>query len=121
MGKWYSVKILFQSVHTKKTDAHLNDEDNHQWFEESIILLHASSVDDAEKLAITQAIKSEHTYQNSFEETVSCHFERVIRVYELNDDIITDGTEVYSNFIVAKKSDSVENVITRYYTDELDN
>jgi len=120
MDRWYSVKVLFESIHTGQSNTSLHEESNEKWFEESVVVVRAGSAEDAERRALRHAEQSEHAYRNGHGETVKWRFVRVIRVFELNDDVITDGTEVYSNFVVARKSDSVEDVINRYYTDELD-
>lgn len=107
MKRWFAVKMLFESVHGDIKVVPSEGESDLKWFEESIVIFQAVSAEQAEELAVRHAQQSEHVYRNSLGETVTWRLVRVIRTFALNDDVISDETEIYSNFIVAKGTDSI--------------
>lgn len=113
-NKWYSVKILFESVHIKNEDISDNPYDE-KLFEESIFLIKAKTEEQAYDNGKEHGIKAQTEYLNVYGETVRWTFIKVIDVFELSDDNIESGTEVYSRFIFAKENDDADKVIERYY------
>ncbi|CAM3639092.1 DUF4288 domain-containing protein [Brevibacillus invocatus] len=120
--KWYAVKVLFESVHSGGSDHQKNennDGNNIKLFEESIILVKETNMEKAIEIAEKFAKKAEHESLNSFGETVKHQFVRQLHTFELNDDEITIGTEIYSRFIHASNENSAIDVIKRYYPEVL--
>lgn len=118
--KWYAVKVLFESIHTAGGSYHLNiDDSNHgdnmKIFEESIILVKEMNMELAIESAEKVAKKAEHESTNSYGEIVKHQFVRSLYAFELNDDEVTNGTEIYSRFIHASKEDTAVDVIKHYY------
>ena len=121
--KWYAVKVLFESVRSGGSDQQKNkdnDENNMKLFEESNILVKDTNMEKAIEIAAKFAKKAEHESLNSFGETVKHQFVRQLHAFELNDDEITIGTEIYSRFIHVSKETSASDVIKRYYPEVLD-
>lgn len=121
---WYAVKVLFESIHfgnplPDKVDEHYYD-NNEKLFEESVILVKATTIEQAFKIAEGQAKQSEHEYLNTYNQLVKWQLVSILHAFELNDHELKNGTEIYSRFIHARKEDSVKDVITRYYPEALD-
>ncbi|MDA1647738.1 MULTISPECIES: DUF4288 domain-containing protein [unclassified Bacillus cereus group] len=115
----YAVKLLFESVHSgepdpKKIDEHY--EKNHDTlFEESIILVKASSLEEAHALGEQIAIQSEHTYDNMYDEQITWTFRKLLHVFELDDTPFETGKELYARFLQVKKNETVDTVVQKYY------
>lgn len=121
---WYAVKVLFESVHSgkplpDKVDEHYYNNDE-KLFEESIILVKAATIEQACTIAREQAKQSEHEYSNAYGQLVKWKLVNILHAFELNDDEIENGTEIYSRFIHAKKENNIQDIITRYYPEALD-
>ena len=112
--KWYSVKVLFESVHIKNYKTSHNPHDE-KLFEESIFLVKAKTEEQAYDIGKEHGIKAQTEYLNYYGETVRWTFIKIIDIFELSDDNIESGTEVYSRFIFAKGNDDVDKVLERYY------
>ncbi len=113
---WFSVKVLFESVHS---DAESMD-DREKLFEESIIVLQANSADQAQERAKQHADQMQHGYRVLSGDWVEWQFVRVLDVFELIEDRVTDGVEVYARFIVAQPEDSADDVVERYFPESRD-
>lgn len=117
--RWYAVKVLFESVHSgdplpDKSDADDSD-DNLKLFEESIILVKALNESQANERAALHAKKGEHEYLNAYGVSIKVQFVRILHTFELNDDELTDGTEIYARFIHARNENTAMDIIKRYY------
>ncbi|MBU5220862.1 DUF4288 domain-containing protein [Bacillus albus] len=115
----YAVKLLFESVHSGEPDPTKMDEhyeENHDTlFEESIILVKANDLEEAQELGKQIAIHSEESYDNVYGEQVTWKFRKVIHVFELNDTSFETGTELYARFLHVKKNETVDSVLKAYY------
>ncbi len=70
-------------------------EKNHDTlFEESIILVKASSLEEAHALGEQIAIQSEHTYDNMYDEQITWTFRKVLHVFELDDTPFETGKRI---------------------------
>ncbi|WP_187273846.1 DUF4288 domain-containing protein [Paenibacillus sp. N3.4] len=63
--------------------------------------------------------QSEHSYFNGYGEQVEWKFIMVLDVFELLDDVIKSGVEVYSRFIHSTKYISTDDVIQQYYPESI--
>lgn len=122
---WYTVKVLFESLHhgdpiPQKLDKDYFDNSDMKLFEESIILVKATTIEQAYEIASDLARKSEHEYLNTYGELVKWQYVSMIHAYELDCDNFTTGTEIYSRFIYAKKENNNRDIIMRYYPEALD-
>ncbi|TCP59692.1 uncharacterized protein DUF4288 [Heliophilum fasciatum] len=122
---WYTVKLLFESIHSgepivDKIDENYYDNDE-KIFEESIILIKSKDIEEAHAVAEMRAKKSEHEYLNVYGQLVKWQFIKVIDVFELDDCEVRSGIEVYSRFIHTKKEDDIHDVISRYYPESKSN
>ncbi|EEM87411.1 MULTISPECIES: DUF4288 domain-containing protein [Bacillus] len=115
----YAVKLLFESVHSGEPDPTKMDghyEENHDTlFEESIILVKASSLEEAHALSEQIAIQSEHTYVNMYDEQITWKFRKVLHVFELDDTSFETGKELYARFLHVKKNETVDTIVQTYY------
>jgi|SRR5579872_3695406 len=88
---WYAASLFFRGVHTPpKKDP--------KW-EESIRLIDAVSEEDARIKASRIGQTEEHSYQTQDGHHLSWKFERVERVYAIDQAKILDGTELFSRFL----------------------
>ncbi|MZP30378.1 DUF4288 domain-containing protein [Heliobacterium undosum] len=121
---WYAVKILFESIHSGTANLDKIDEADYdsskKLYEESIILVEAATIKNAYEIAEEQAYRTEHEYLNTYEQLVKWRFVKLLHVFELNDNQLNSGTEVYSRFIHARKEDDIKDIINRYYPEALD-
>ena len=60
----------------------------------------------------------QHRYQSAAGDRVAWQFVRLLDVFELNDERLADGVEVYARFIFAGAMDANADVITRYFHEE---
>ncbi|MDL2417093.1 DUF4288 domain-containing protein [Bacillus tropicus] len=115
----YAVKLLFESIHSGEPDALKIDEHyekNHDTlFEESILLVKASSLEEAHALGEQMAIQSEHTYDNMYDEQITWTFRKLLHVFELDDTPFETGKELYARFLQVKKNETVDTVVQKYY------
>ncbi|MFD0320122.1 DUF4288 domain-containing protein [Lysobacter gummosus] len=93
---WFAASALFEGRHTGKS-AHEN------LWQESIYTIQGISLSDAEVMAREIAISNEHSYQNSDGEEIKWTFVRLERIYELQADVIENGTEIFSRFLKASE------------------
>ncbi|ADY23832.1 S-ribosylhomocysteinase [Bacillus thuringiensis serovar finitimus] len=115
----YAVKLLFESVHSGEPNPTKMDEDYEKdcdtLFEESIILVKASSLEEAHALGEQIAIQSEHTYDNMYGEQVTWTFRKLLHVFELDETPFETGKELYARFLHVKKNETVNTVVKAYY------
>ncbi|UKS29657.1 DUF4288 domain-containing protein [Paenibacillus sp. HWE-109] len=120
--KWYGVKLLFESVLSgepipeKIDESYLNTQ---KLYEEMIMLLKDKSLEQAYKQGESTGKQSEHSYFNGYGEQVEWKFIMVLDVFELLDDVIKSGVEVYSRFIHSTKYISTDDVIQQYYPESI--
>jgi len=94
---WFSVNVLFKSIHENCSVDSL--------WEEKIYLIEAEYEEDArdkaEKLAANENVSyvvSSDT-ESTEPDVVKWQFEKVERVYAVEEDELCDGTEIFSRFL----------------------
>ncbi len=121
--EWYAVKVLYESVVSGNPSPEKVDEDYYEEFdmyEESIMLIKAKSFDHAFSIAESIAIKSEHSYKNMYDEDVKKRFIEIIDCYNLIDDNIKSGTEIYSRFLNVPTGIPTKKIISHYYPETIE-
>lgn len=113
---WYSAKLLFVSVHSEERAS----DDATRLFEESIVVIQANDIEHARARAQQYGGHLQHGYQNAAGDWVVWQFVRLLDVFELNDERLADGVEVYARFIFAGAMDAEADVITRYFPEASD-
>ena len=88
----FSANLLFRSVHNNQLSP------NVLW-EESIILIEASHLLEATEKARCIGKTKEHAYLVANGDEVAWKFFTVERVFEIDDEILTDGTELFARFL----------------------
>ena len=100
--KWFGVKLLYRYRVEGKPDPLLIDEnfiEDYLAYEESIMLVEATSFDDAYKLAETRAEETEFEYENIYRQKVFKEYFDAIDCFFVGDELPGNGTEIYSNLI----------------------
>lgn len=69
---------------------------NQPLYEESFVLLKATSLDEARDKALLLARQTETSYQNERDETITWSLKQVIDVSPILNDTFKDGAELYS-------------------------
>lgn len=93
----WSVALLFERIHPQSAKV----PDDPLW-EESIIVVEASSEEEAQKKAETLAKKDEVSFRAVSGEEVEWKFVGVIDSHEILDEVVVEGTEVFSRFLRKK-------------------
>jgi hypothetical protein len=93
----WSVAVLFDAIHPQSAKI----PDDPLW-EESIIVVDAWTEEEARKKAEAFAKKEEVSYRAISGEQVEWRFLGVIGSHEICDEVIKDGTEVFSRFLNEK-------------------
>lgn len=103
---WYSVRLLFES----KIDAAVDDQ---VLCEQSICVVQATSeteaFDKAEKIGHSKS----HSYKNEDGENVRWIFRGIQEVQDLCEEVIVDGTEVFSLLFYKGQAAVLENEKSR--------
>jgi len=121
--KWYGVKVLYKNLIEGKPNAEKIDEnyEDHQIFEESILLIKAKSFDQAYEIAETKAKENEDSYINVYDQVVNFQFVDSLHAFLLcEDEELENGIEVYSRFLHISKEESFANVLSRYYPEVIE-
>ena len=93
---WYTVNLLFQSVHPGQP----SDQDT-VW-EESVFLVQAASRDEARRLGMRIGKEQETEYVSATGEEVCWKFAEVESVFEILDETVGHGVEVFSRILRAR-------------------
>lgn len=108
---WYSVNIFFVSKHPSPQERlHQNSSDDQpteRLWEEQILLVQAIDGEEARAKAENYGRKAEHTYQNSEGDVVEWSFHALGQVYEILEDSIADGVEVFARFLKTEEAHSL--------------
>jgi len=121
--KWYGVKVLYKHLvsgepNREKIDKNYNE---HQIFEESILLIKAQSFDQAYELAEREAKGREDSYTNVYDQLIEFKFIESLDAFELfEDEGLQSGTEVYSRFVHTSKEEKLNDFLTRYYPEAIE-
>lgn len=116
--KWFAVKLFFECVISGEPAPNSIDENystNIKTFEESIFLIRAQSFKQAYKLAEKKAKQEEISYYNPYGEMVSWKLVESLDAFELFDEELVSGSELYSRFIRVPKEIENTNVINNFY------
>lgn len=89
---WFCASLLLYSEHAGQPNA------DPLW-EELIILFQAENEESARQKAESRGKAEQHEYRNAENELIRWRFERVERIYEIESEILEDGTEVFSRFL----------------------
>jgi hypothetical protein len=97
---WYAANLLFKSTHSvpSKTEG---------LWEESIRLIRVANLDEAKDKAISLGRSSELSYSGSGTDEISWTFAQVERIYEIDNDVLTDGIEVFSRYLRSTEVSSI--------------
>lgn len=115
-ASWFIVTLLYESVHEgKPKQVDENYDSLNKTYEESHILLKAMSSEEAYIQGEKFGLENEHNYENEYGEKVYWKLVKILDCYELLDDELKMGTEVYSRFIIAPKEVGTKEVINRYF------
>ncbi|WP_176586238.1 DUF4288 domain-containing protein [Priestia megaterium] len=121
--KWYGVKVLYKNSLIGEPNAEKLDEnyEDHQIFEESILLIKARSFEQAYEIAEKKAKESEDSYTNVYDQIVKFQYVESIDAFLLcEDDELESGTEVYSRFLHTAKEENLESVLSRHYPEVIE-
>lgn len=92
---WYTAALHFESMNKGNAGSPL--------WEESIILLEATSPTEARRKAEILATSREVEFETNAKDRVEWRFRRVERVFEVLENTVGDGTEVFSRFLRAEE------------------
>ncbi len=116
-GDWYSVKLLRKITISGIPEQDKIDEffhDSKIFFEESILLVEASSFDEAYQIAKTTAQKENEVYENKYGQMVKREFYKSIDCFHLFDSP-QSTMEVYSTFFLKKQSEEEQILFDKRY------
>lgn len=99
--KWFSARLLFVA----SANGH---EDSDPLCEESIIVVRADNEPNARKSAERLAAKMEHGYENEQAERIEWKFAGILEVQDLCEELIENGTEVFSRLFLKSQTESTE-------------
>ncbi|TRZ37354.1 DUF4288 domain-containing protein [Niallia circulans] len=114
--KWFVVALLYESVHAgnpKHVDE--NYDNSTKTYEESHRLVKAESPEEAGILGEKIGREAELNYKNQYEETVCWKLVKVLDVFELMDEELKTGTEVYSRYILVPRESGTQDVLKRFF------
>jgi hypothetical protein len=91
---WFGVRLVVECQVGK-------DPPGKRTYEDRLIVVRAGSEAEARRRAerLTRAAAAVERYRNVFGEAVTWRFREVIDSYQILDDALTDGTEIYSAFM----------------------
>lgn len=110
---WYSAQLLFKSEVVTESNEYDTDT-----YEESIILIKASTKDEAFEIALNKGKTGEQKFKNGKDEEVNWRFMKVIDVFEILEETLNCGTEVFSRFILVPTKTNIEEMLNRFYQEQ---
>jgi hypothetical protein len=93
---WHWVECVFKSEVTERPR-------KHELWERNILLVQATSIENAWELGAEVAKSKEHSYAVESGEILSWRFVKIEKVGETFEKTIVNGTEVYSRFFRRKR------------------
>lgn len=111
---WFSAQLLFRAEVEK-----LSSESDTDTYEESIILIQAIDKEEAHRIALDQGQAAEVRYANIYNKEVHWKFLKVVDLFELTEENIGSGTEVYSRFILTPSGTELKDILYRFYQEEI--
>jgi hypothetical protein len=97
---WFSASLFFKGEHSRTR------EEKELW-EESICLIHADTENEALKKAIRSGREKEVSYKTCEGDILSWKFVKVERLFVIDEDSLTDGTELFSRFLRSEEAASL--------------
>ena len=122
--RWFSVKVITERVVSGEPAPDTVDQNytnEYRIFEESILLIRAQSFDHAYKIAEKKARAMDLTYENPYEQTVSQQLIGAIDCFDICEETVFSGTELYWRAIWVPKTMDQESFIDTYYPDTIRN
>jgi hypothetical protein len=110
---WFSVKLLYKSEISSEFNEYGTDT-----YEESIILIKARTKEEAILSAKSKGNAEELSYRNVNNEEVRWKFIKVVDVFEITEETLMAGTEVFSRFIVVASEMKLEEMLSRFYQED---
>jgi hypothetical protein len=101
MTRWFAASLLFRSIHSGNQCV-----DGALW-EESVRLISAESVEEAQKKAEVLGRDAEVNYAVSENDNVRWIFVQIERIYEIQDEEIVHGSELFSRFLRQSEVESL--------------
>lgn len=120
--KWFAVKLLFECVISGEPSPGTIDKNysrDIKTFEESIFLIRAQSFEQAYNIAEKKAKEAEINYKNPYGEMVSWKLLESVDAFELFDEEVISGTELYSRYIHVPKEIENDKVISAFYPETI--
>ena len=100
---WFSAALLFRGCHTASPEM---DTDEQVW-EESILLVKADTLSEAERKAHTIGERTKVAYRVSNGDTLTWKFVKVSRVFEIESNKLETGVELFSRFLKTRDVESL--------------
>jgi hypothetical protein len=97
---WYSASMFFKAIRSEQSEGE-------SLWEERLLLLEASSEDEARRAAELFGHRAEHRYAGVGATVVDWQFVVVERVYAIDSSTLTAGTELFSRFLRQGEVDSL--------------
>ncbi|RAV05546.1 DUF4288 domain-containing protein [Paenibacillus sp. YN15] len=110
---WFSAQLLFQSEVARNSAEY-----DTETYEESIVLIKAVNKEEAYQIAAVNGKNEESSYMNIYNEEVHWRFIKVVDLFELTEETIDSGTEVFSRYILAPSGTQPKEILHRYYQEE---
>lgn len=114
---WFAVKLLHKITISGMPEKDKLDEfyhDIHEFFEERIILVKASSFDNAYELAESEAKEGDDVYENKYGQTVRWEFYESIECFHLFDSP-QSPVEVFSTLFAKEQDEDEEDLLDKRY------
>lgn len=122
--RWFSVKLIFENIISGEPEPDTVDQnytDKYRIFEESILLIKAQSFDHAYKIAEKRARTMEFDFENVYGQTVREQFVGAIDCFDICEETLFSGAELYWRAIWVSKEMDQESFIDMYYPDTINN
>jgi hypothetical protein len=117
-SNWYVVALLYESM---KEGEPKNVDEGHDssinCYEERHILIKATSEEEANLLGEKIGKEYEEPYKNQYDVTVTWKLIKILRCFELIDQKLKTGSEVYSRYILTDKELTTEDILERYFNE----
>lgn len=107
---WYTVSILFRANCSSQST-------NPTLWEERLLLIEAASADDAEREGTTIGKRGDHEYEvgsrctGEAKQKLKWTFDRIERVFLVEDDRLSHGTELFSRYL---RDSEVKSLLTPF-------
>jgi len=113
LSKWYSIQLLFKAVIHEELVKH-----DSETYEEQIFVIMANSKDEAHIIAENKGKEEEVSYKNLYNEELTWKFIKVIDIFEILEEELKSGVEVFSRYLLVPKPSSTPEVLKHYYQEE---